>query len=179
MGLLLARLANVIGCHRVFGTDFHRHRLDAAAAGGIHALDAAADWLDTLRTLTDGRGADVVIVTPGSAAAVEAGLAAAAPGARVVCFTPLPPGTRVDLEATSLYFREVELVQSYSCGPDETRQALGLLADGVLEVADLITHRAGLDGVGAALQRAHAADGLKTVILPHAPAGLQERGGAS
>jgi L-iditol 2-dehydrogenase len=98
---------------------------------------------------------------------VQSGIVAAAPGARVVCFTPLPPGDPVGIDLTELYFKEISLHQSYSCGPDETREALELLHGGQIEVASLITHRVGLNGVGAALERARGkADGLKTVILP-------------
>jgi len=176
MGLLLARLARIVGCGRLFATDFIAERRALAERAGAVAFDAAADWMDPLRRLTEGRGADVVIVTPGSAAAIRTGIAAAAPGGRVVCFTPLDPSAPVEVDP-SVYFREVELLQSYSCGPDETREALSLLESGVLRVDDLATHRAGLDGVAAALQRAHDAVGLKTIIYPQA-SGLQPGGRA-
>ena len=85
----------------------------------------------------------------------------------MVCFTPMAPGEAVPLELSPLYFREVALVQSYSCGPDETREALRLLAEGRVEATSLITHRAGLEGVGAALERAAGkGEGVKTVIYP-------------
>lgn len=168
MGLLLTRLARALGCERVFATDFVPARRAHATASGIVALDAGDAWPDSLRQQTAGRGADVVVVTPGTVPAVHAGLDGAAAGARVVCFTPLDPAERLSLDQSRLYFREIELLQSYSCGPDETRRALALLETDSVRVADLITHRAGLDGVAAALDRAHAVDGLKTIILPHA-----------
>jgi L-iditol 2-dehydrogenase len=169
MGLLLARLARALGCEQVFATDFDAARRDRARASGVTALDAGEDWRPQLLQHTRGRGADVVIVTPGSVAAVNAGLAGAAAGGRVVCFTPLDPAERLSLDQSTLYFREIELLQSYSCGPDETRQALALLEGGVLVVRDLVTHRVGLDGVADALERAHAADGIKTIVVPVQP----------
>ncbi|HSJ09161.1 MAG TPA: alcohol dehydrogenase catalytic domain-containing protein [Longimicrobiales bacterium] len=172
MGLLITRLARTIGCHRIFGTDFIAERRALADAAGAVAFDAASDWPAQLQRLTGGRGADVVIVTPGTPAAVMAGISGAAPGARVVCFTPMDPATPLVLDQAALYFREIELLQSYSCGPDETRRAFDLLASGALDVSSLVTHRVGLDGVAAALQRAHDADGLKTIIFPQA-SGLQ------
>ena len=67
----------------------------------------------------------------------------------------------------TMYFKEISLHQSYSCGPDETREALALLQQGLVSVAALITHREGLPGVAAALERAHGkGEGLKSVILP-------------
>lgn len=167
MGLLIAELARALSCGRIFGSDYLAERRARAGARGIVTLDAGGAWLDELHRLSDGRGADVVIVTPGSPPAVHAGIAGAAPGGRVVCFTPLAPDRPLELDQNALYFREIELLQSYSCGPEETRHALSLLAAGVLEVETLVTHHVGLDGVAAALARAHAADGLKTVVYPH------------
>jgi L-iditol 2-dehydrogenase len=155
MGLLLGQLARAAGAASVRGLDLIDDRVRLAASLGIESYQAG------------GRGADVVIVTPGSAAAIEAGIAAAAPGARIVCFTPLDPGRPLALDQCNLYFREIELLQSYSCGPDETRRALALLAEGPIRTVPLVTHRVGLEGVQDALERAHHGDGIKTIVYPH------------
>lgn len=167
MGLLMTQLAAADGAGAVIGSDFDPARRHLALdLGADVVVDPARGTGEAVRRVA-ARGADVVIVCPGSAAAVRAGLEAAAPGARVVCFTPFAPGERLELEPSDLYFREVELLQSYSCGPDETRAALALLADGIVRTEPLITHRAGLDGVGEALERAASkGDGIKTVIIP-------------
>jgi L-iditol 2-dehydrogenase len=166
MGLLLGQLAAVRGVSAVLGSDPRADRREQAAGLGITALPAGPELHDAIRERTAGRGADVVIVTPGSAAAIQAGIDAAAPGGRVVCFTPLAPHEPVSIDQTSLYFREIELLQSYSCGPDETRAALELLSGGGIRTAPLVTHRVGLDGVGAALGRAHRAEGIKSIVVP-------------
>jgi L-iditol 2-dehydrogenase len=166
MGLLLGQLATLRGVRAVLGSDPREDRRELAAALGITALPAGSELRATLGGHTADRGADAVIVTPGSAAAIQAGIDAAAPGGRVVCFTPLAPAEPVTLDQTSLYFREIELLQSYSCGPDETRAALELLSGRGIRTAPLVTHRVGLDGVGAALERAHRAEGIKSIVMP-------------
>ena len=71
------------------------------------------------------------------------------------------------VDLCDLYFREISLHQSYSCGPDETREAMQLLDSGAIEVASLITHRECLDGVARALERTRSkGEGIKTVIQP-------------
>ncbi len=83
------------------------------------------------------------------------------------------------MDASPLYFREVTLTQSYSCGPDETREALRLIERGEVEVTSLITHRSGLEGVGEALERAQGkAEGIKTVVYPGRKTGNQATGPA-
>jgi L-iditol 2-dehydrogenase len=161
MGLLIGMLARARGVTSVLGLDLRADRRAAAAPYGI-----AGVLPEEVAEHTEGRGADVVVITPGTSAAVAAGLAAAAPGGRVVCFTPQSPDDPLRLDQTSLYFREVALLQSYSCGPDETREALSLLADGRIDPMPMVTHRVGLDGVADALLRAHDGVGLRTVVRP-------------
>lgn len=169
MGLLMVSLARHYGAGVVLGSDFLADRRELALSRGADAaFDAASPGLaGQVRDATAGRGADVVLVCPGDERAIVAGLEAAAPGGRVVAFTPLPPDRPLTLDASPLYFREVSFTHSYSCGPDETRGALGLLAGGDIEVASLVTHRTGLDGVAAALERAAGKGaGLKTIVYP-------------
>jgi len=169
MGLLMVSAARAYGAGAVLGSDFVAGRRDLALRRGADAAfdPAAEDVAAAVRAHTGGRGADVVVVCPGDARAVRAGLEAAAPGGRVVCFTPLAPGEPLELDASPLYFREATLTHSYSCGPDETREALRLIAAREVEVASLITHRVGLGGVGAALERAKGrGEGIKTVVYP-------------
>jgi L-iditol 2-dehydrogenase len=159
----------VYGATTIVGSDFMGERRERALLyGAQYAFDPRhEDQVAQWRELAQHRGADVVLVCPGDARAVQSGINAAAPGARVVCFTPLPPADPMGIDLSALYFKEISLHQSYSCGPDETREALELLAAGRVEVKSLITHRVGLNGVADALERARGkGDGLKTVILP-------------
>lgn len=169
MGLLMIQLAGIEGACHVSGSDYISARRTLARQLGAHEVydPGSTNVAQAVKDVTAGRGADVVLVCPGGAAAIHAGLELAAPGARVVCFTPLPPDEPLTVDQNMLYFREITLLQSYSCGPDETREALRLLAEGKLTVAPLVSHRAGLEGVGEALERAHGkGDGLKTIIVP-------------
>lgn len=166
MGLLLGQLSALAGARAVWGTDLRQDRNRFAEGFGIRTLPAA-DGADAVRSALGGRGADIVIITPGTAGAVNAGIAAAAPGARVVCFTPLDPGEPFAPDPALLYFREIELLQSYSCGPDETRRSLALLERGVLRTAELVTGRVDLGGVARALHDAHDGASFKVLVYPH------------
>jgi L-iditol 2-dehydrogenase len=68
----------------------------------------------------------VVFVCPGSQAAFDLAIRISAPGATIVLFAPLPPGDdlRVPQEA---YFKDLRIVNSYSCGPNDTQFAKDLL----------------------------------------------------
>ncbi|MDR7422872.1 MAG: alcohol dehydrogenase catalytic domain-containing protein [Armatimonadota bacterium] len=151
----------------LLGADRVPSRIAVAARLADRALDVSSVPLaDAVREATGGDGADVVIVGPGSLEALEAALAALAPGGTLLMFTPTPPQVRWPLVAHDLFFREIAVVPSYSAGPDDTREALRLIAAG-LPVTSLVTHRLPLReaAAGYAVVRA-AADGLKVIVTP-------------
>ncbi|MDR7483118.1 MAG: alcohol dehydrogenase catalytic domain-containing protein [Armatimonadota bacterium] len=165
MGLLHLLVARRLGPAVLIGADRLASRAETARPLADVVVDASRDVLpDAVRAAT-GDGADVVIVGPGSVEALDAGVACAAPGATVLLFTPTPPEVRWALAPHDLFFREISLVASYSAGPDETREAVRLLAAG-LPVQGLITHRLALADAarGYALLRSAAA--LKVVVRP-------------
>jgi len=76
-----------------------------------------------------------------------------------------PPGTQLTISTNDLYFREVRLVPSYSCGPVETRQALDYIAQGVITARDLVTHRFQLADAGEAYRTAaEDRSAIKTLV---------------
>jgi len=117
MGLMHALIAQSIGAH-VAGTDFLEERRSFAQSLGVEAIEPARGF----------GGADVVICGPGSPEALRDAFAAVAPGGTVVMFTPLEPGVPLTLDPNDLYFRDVKLVTTYSCGPNDTREALDFIA---------------------------------------------------
>ena len=64
-----------------------------------------------------------------------------------------------------LFFREVEIVPSYSAGPDDTRAALQHLEEG-LPVETLISHRLGLDRAAEGYRMVAEGRALKVVVRP-------------
>ncbi|HYC00237.1 MAG TPA: alcohol dehydrogenase catalytic domain-containing protein [Candidatus Limnocylindrales bacterium] len=166
MGQLHVLLARQLGV-RVVAADLVDFRLQKALALGA---DAVIDVRQTtlaqgMMDVGGGEKADAVIVGPGSIEAIEAGIAAAGPGARVVLFTSSKPGDVLPLKPSELYFDEISLVPSYSCGPDDTRRAFEALAEGVLREEDLITHRFGLERINEAFAAAARVDeALKTIV---------------
>lgn len=163
MGLLHVALVRGRGLY-VVGSDFLPERRRIAEALGATTLDAAADPLVRLRDLTGGRGADVVICGPGSPAALQHAVDAAAPGGTVLMFTPLEPGTPFSLDQSDVYFRDLKLVASYSCGPDDTREALEALASGHITPAEVGVEEIGFDGIPAAYRAMQAAEVVKPVV---------------
>ena len=170
MGLLNAMAARVKGAGRLIGSDPVAVRREMALKLAFDAVvdPGQGDLAGQVRAANEGALADLVIVGPGYGPAIQQGLTLAAPGGSVVLFSPSPPGLEVAFSPHALYFSEVCVTSSYSCGPRETREALALLNERALDPSSLVTLRVGLAGVAEAIRRtvAKGAD-LKAVVYPH------------
>jgi len=167
MGQLHVALAKHAGARMIIGTDFVPYRCEKAvelgADLGLNPEDG--DVEAALKEYTKGEMAEVVIVGPGSIGAMELGLRCAAKGGTVVLFTASKPEDILTLSPNDLYFNEIRLVPSYSCGPNDTREALRLIQAGVITAEKFITHRFPFDKLHDAYRNAaQARDSLKTII---------------
>jgi L-iditol 2-dehydrogenase len=166
MGMMHVKLARHLGAATIIGADlFERRAHRARDLGADFGLIVAGDDLvDQVREVTHGAMADVVIVGPGSARAITTGIAAAGKGATVVQFTATPPDEEMLVKPHDLYFNETRLVPSYSCGPDDTREALELVRNGVINARELVTHQFPLAQINQAYEQAQKPESLKVVV---------------
>jgi L-iditol 2-dehydrogenase len=133
-------------------------RLAKAEHGGAHEL------VDVAKRKAEG-SFDVVFVCPGRSDVMREAVECVAPGGTLLLFTMAPPQETLSLSSYELYFREVSLVPSYSCGPRDTREALELLASGSVPVGDLVTHRFPVARAAEAFQRARDPEGSVKVMV--------------
>jgi L-iditol 2-dehydrogenase len=166
-GQLAIRYAKMLGARGIAGADGVASRREKAAQSGAEQLvDASRESpADASGRLTAGRGFDFVFVCPGKSAIIAEALRAVAPGGTLLLFTMPAPGDPLTLDGHDLYFREVQIVPSYSCGPVEMKLALTMLSQRRLNVEDLITHRFPLGEAPAAFARAKDPDGSVKVVL--------------
>ena len=166
MGMMHVRMARHQGAGLVIGADlFERRAARARELGADFGLVVSGDDLvEQVREITKGAMADVVIVGPGTVKALTAGLAAAGKGATLIQFTSTPPEEEMTLRPHDLYFNEVRMIPSYSCGPDDTRQALRLIERGVLTARELVTHSFPLARIGDAFATAQKPEALKVAV---------------
>jgi len=167
MGQLHVALAAQIGA-RVIALDRVPFRLQRAKELGAHAaIDVTKDDpIDAVRELTAGEMGEIVFVGPGSIEAMETGIQLAGADARVVLFTCSQPDDVLAIKPFEIYFREVSLVPSYSCGPRDTREALRLLEAGKIPVSQLVTHKFELGKIAEAMRAAADVDAaLKTLVV--------------
>jgi L-iditol 2-dehydrogenase len=168
MGMMNLLLAREYGAARVFGADRVRFRLNKALEFGADAVidvDTAVLREELLR-ITKGDMAEVVIVGPNSAEAMRQGISCVRPGGQVLFFAPAKPGEKLTLDPNYLYFNDIKIITSYSCGPDDTREACKFIADGLVSAEKLVTHRFPVEETGEAFRlTAEAEKSLKALIV--------------
>jgi L-iditol 2-dehydrogenase len=165
MNLLIAKNA---GAGRVICADLVDWRCEKALECGADAVinPTREDLVERLAELTDGALADVVIVGPAVTKVMELGVKCAGKGGVVLIFMGSPPEEMMTINPFHLYFNEIDLVMSYSCGPDDTREALRLIESGVLTAEKLVTHRYELNDTYEGFKKmAEARDVLKAQII--------------
>ena len=168
MGQLHVVLARHLGARQILAADLVASRCThARTLGADVVIDASAAKLeDQVAEATDGEGAEIVIVGPATTEAIATGIASAARGGTVVQFMGTPPDQSLELSTNDVYFREIRLIPSYSCGPTETRRALQYIRDGVVSASQVVTHRFGLDETNEAYRiAAQDKSAIKTMIL--------------
>jgi L-iditol 2-dehydrogenase len=166
MGMMHVKLARHLGAGMIIGADlFHSRANRAVELGADRGIVVAGDnMISQVREITKGAMADVVIVGPGTSKAIAAGIGAAGKGATVVQFTATPPEDELTLKPHDLYFNETRLVPSYSCGPEETREALSLVERGIINATELVTHRFPLAQISEAFAAAQKPESLKVIV---------------
>jgi len=168
MGMLNLLIAREFGAARVVGADMVKFRLQKALElGADEVIDAGrANLREALSEITKGAMAEMVIVGPNSAGAMVEGISCARPGGRVLFFTPAKPGERLELDPNQLYFNDIDIITSYSCGPTDTADAHELIDRKVVSAEMVVTHRFPLKGAADAFRlTAAAGDSLKCLVL--------------
>jgi L-iditol 2-dehydrogenase len=168
MGQLHILLARKYGAERIIGADMITFRLNRAIEfGADEVIDISKNNLiDSLKELTNREMADVVIVGPNSVDAMKQGISAAGAGGKVVFFTPARPEEQVTISPNELYFKDINIITSYSCGPTDTADALELIEEGIIRAEKLVTHRFPIEKTSEAFRlTAKARDSLKSIIV--------------
>jgi len=149
---------------RVFGSDFFEARRDRAALLGAEATFGPAAALDGLNENGGAHAAEIVVCCPGTSAALGHALRAASRAGTVVMFSPLPPDEEFAFDQTAAYFRDLTLVSSYSCGPDDTAEALRLIAVGVVTAERLGATGVPFPAVAEAYEAMREARAIKSIV---------------
>ncbi|MGB0037559.1 MAG: zinc-dependent dehydrogenase [Terriglobales bacterium] len=168
IGTILAVLAKRAGA-RVITSDLYPARLTIAKSFGLsQTIDASkADVGQTVREMTEGRGADAVILAVGGSSLVRPAMDAARPGGRVLLFAQTTRG-EVTIDPAAVCVDEKTLLGSYSASVELQEESVRFVMNREMNLERLISHRFPLERSVEALKlAAHPQpDSMKIVIQP-------------
>ncbi len=154
IGIILSVLAKRAGV-RLITSDLYSERLKIGASFGFdNSVDASrTNVVDHVRELTEGRGADAVILAVGSNSLIRPAMDAARPGGRVLLFAQTQHGEAV-IDPAAVCVDEKTLVGSYSASVDLQQDSVQFVTGGEMDLERLVSHRFPLDRSTQALDLA-------------------------
>ena len=168
IGIVLARLAQKAGAS-VITSDLYRQRLTISKTYGLgSSIDASrADTVKTVRELTEGRGADAVILAVGGNGLIRSAMDAVRPGGRVLLFAQTVRG-ETTIDPAAICVDEKTLLGSYSASIELQKDSVRFVMSREMDLQRLISHRFSLASSVEALNlAAHPQpDSMKVVIQP-------------
>jgi len=168
IGLILSILASRTGA-RVITSDLYSQRLTISKSFGLGlTIDVSrTDVTERVLELTDGRGADAVILAVGGTGLIRPAMDATRPGGRVLLFAQTVRG-EVLVDPAAICVDEKTLLGSYSASVELQEESVRFVMSREMELERLISHRfplaRGLEAIDLA---AHPQpDSMKIVIQP-------------
>ena len=168
IGLIFTMLAKQRGAS-VLTTDTLPFRRELSERFGAYAFDPCEPaFAQTVKTATDGRGADAVIVATSAPGLVEQALKISRPGAKVLLFAQTSLEERIEIAGADICVGERMLIGSYSADVDLQAESARLVFSGRLPLEQLISHRVSLDDIETGIHIAQRPTdrSLKVVVHP-------------
>jgi L-iditol 2-dehydrogenase len=155
IGLLFTMLLKQRGC-TILATDTIPRRLELSKlCGATYSIDPRTEDVSVkLKSLTEGRGADMVFVATNVKGLVEEAVLCTRPGAKIMLFAQTSDKERIELSGASICVGERSLLGSYSASVDIQKESADLVFSGKLPLHLLISHRVPLDKIEFAFRLA-------------------------
>ncbi len=141
IGIILSVLARRAGA-TLITSDLYAERLKIGSSFGLDlTIDASqVNVVDRVRELTEGRGADAVILAVGGNSLIRTAMDAARPGGRILLFAQTQHGEAV-VDPATICVDEKALVGSYSASVDLQEESVRFVMNREMDLERLISHR--------------------------------------
>jgi L-iditol 2-dehydrogenase len=169
IGLMFTMLVKRSGA-RVAATDTILERLQLSARCGAKFTwdPRKTDVPGEIKKLTQGRGADLVIVAASVPGIVDQAMACSRPGARILLFAQTSATERIEASGADICVGERTLFGCYSASVDLQKESANLVFGGELPLEALISHRLPLEEIRSGFDLAlhPGPKSLKIIVQP-------------
>ncbi|MBL7115154.1 MAG: alcohol dehydrogenase catalytic domain-containing protein [Kiritimatiellae bacterium] len=169
MGIMNACVARGMGASTIIMSEINESRLQQCEVFGFdHLVNPGTQDLEELvKSVTDGIGADVVIVAAPAAQPQEQALSLCRKHGTVCLFASLPVGRNMlSLDSRVLHYGELRVVGTSDSRPEHVAAAVDMIARGLLPVEQLASHIMKLDDIMKAYELMKTGKALRVVLVP-------------
>lgn len=139
----------------------------AAEMGATHTVNPMdSNPLQEVMSITDGEGADVVIIDVGIPKIIEDSLPYVKKGGTFLIFAGCPHGSEITIDPNEIHYKEINFTGSSASTPEIHAEVLQLLATGQMDVTKLISGVVRLDDWQQAFEMKNNYLGIKVLIDP-------------
>lgn len=141
IGIILSVLARRKGASLIT-SDLYSERLRIGSSFGLdQTIDASqGKVVERIREMTDGRGADAVILAVGGNSLIRTAMDAARPGGRILLFAQTQHG-EATIDPAAICVDEKTLVGSYSASVDLQDESVHFVMNREMDLERLVSHR--------------------------------------
>ncbi len=165
MGMLNLLTARAMGARVLVVDPNGSRRLKAAELGAAGVFDPfEPGWLEQLKAFTDGRGADAVIITAQTAAALEEATGAVSEGGRIILFTSYTDPPLFSVDANTLHRGEYLITGSEGRTEQDFYQAVRLISGRIVTIDPLISAVYAFERIEEAMQAALSEDTYRIMV---------------
>lgn len=165
IGIMHAMLAKMAGACPIFINDLSEERLGVCSQIDKTFRTVRGDLKEEIFKATNGEGVDVCITACPSPQAQSIALEVTAAGGRINFFGGIPAEKQnVPLNTNLIHYKQLIVTGTTRASLTQYRKTLHYIAEGVLDVKNLITARFALPQILNGFTLAQKADGLKNVI---------------
>lgn len=169
IGCLHIEVAKIKGAKKVIVIQRSEKRLELARRLGVDEsiCSLKEEPVEKVKQITDGKGADVIIIACPSNESAEKAFLMVKKHGRINYFSSLPKDNpKINIDANLIHYRELKISGASDSTPKHHQMALDLLSGKKINTNVLITHRLNLDQILEGLEIMKSGKGLKVVIKP-------------
>jgi len=167
IGACFVQLGRCWGAKQVIVAGRNASRLGAIERFGATAtINTSVKNLKTeIEAMTKGRGVDVIITAASAPELQPLAVELLATHGRVNFFGGLAKGATVAIDTNRIHYRGLKLTGTTGSSNEDYSRALRLVADGQINVRDIISHRFTLPEIGKAFETAAGGAAMKSMIV--------------
>jgi threonine dehydrogenase-like Zn-dependent dehydrogenase len=166
MGLLHTLLAKQAGAHVIVSEPNPQRAAFARQIGADEVIDPIQHpFVDEVKKLTGGRGADVIFNAVSIASAVEQSVEAAAKAGRVMVYASIHPrGTKISIDPNLFHGKEIVLTGTISQDHEDFLQGTRMIANKIVDVKPFISKVMPFEKLAEAIELAMTPETYRVVV---------------